>query len=174
MNKRKLLIVFAIVALIAINVLHFAPKLNTNAISQNPGNQNYQGASGTSSYLQSSSPTPITYSNLAYVLSRNSMIQALPESSVILLKFYNFNSGERQWEKSYILTKGSVREGTANADLIILLHSKYLAELSENNLCNIIQKAKANGDFGTEMQLSTASFMWRYKSMMGYKSCFGF
>jgi len=169
-----MLIIIAIAALIAIGAFYLVPKLNTNAISQNQGSQSYQGASGASSYSQSSSPTPITYSNLANMLSRNSMIQALPDKAIILLKFYNFNSGQRQWEKSYILTKGRVAEGTANADLIILLHSKYLAELNENNLCSVIQKAKANGDFGTEMQLSTASFMWRYKSMMSYKSCFGF
>ena len=45
------------------------------------------------------SPVYIGYSNMAEELSKNVLVQALPTSSIILVKFYNFDSGERAWEK---------------------------------------------------------------------------
>ncbi|MDO8517438.1 MAG: hypothetical protein Q7S33_04930 [Nanoarchaeota archaeon] len=127
------------------------------------------------------------------------MIQALPDNSALLLKFYNvrnstalisehpknptnnqedfsdFNSGQRQWEKTYAITKGSVKEGNVeNPDITILLSSKYLNELTTSNFCSIIKKAKANNDLGIETSLSTPSLLWKFKSMTKYRDCLGF
>ncbi|MDO8517441.1 MAG: hypothetical protein Q7S33_04945 [Nanoarchaeota archaeon] len=123
----------------------------------------------------SAPPIKITYENFASMLSKNSMIQALPDNSALLLKFYNFNSGQRQWEKTYAITKSSVKEGNVeNPDITILLSSKYLNELTTSNFCSIIKKAKANNDLGIETSLSTPSLLWKFKSMTKYKDCLGF
>jgi len=133
-------------------------KLNSHSVKNSP----------------SSPPIKITYENIEQMLSKNSMIKALPDNSVLLLKFYNFNSGSREFEKSYILKNSGVKEGTIeNPDMAILIHSKYIDSLTTSNFCSMIKTAKANGDLGTESPLSTPALLWKFKSMMKYKNCFG-
>jgi len=91
-----------------------------------------------SAYTSSSSPKIVSnvvhspaihlnYSNMAEQLSKNSMVKALPTSSFIILRFYNFNSGQRVFEKSYLLSNSGVEETELqNADITILISSKYL------------------------------------------------
>jgi len=118
--------------------------------------------------------TPVTYENIENVLSGNSMIKILPENSAISLKFYNFNTGGRVWEKSYVLRKGLVEEGTAtNPDITLSMHSKYFNELTDQNLCSTIKNAKSNNDLGTEMHISYAALLWKYRNVLKYKDCFG-
>jgi hypothetical protein len=114
------------------------------------------------------------YKNFKEILAKNSLIQDLPGDAKIALQFYNFNSGEREWEKSYVLTKGEVNEGVINDyDIRLIMHSKYLTILDENNLCNVIQRAQNNNDFASETAMSTASLLWKYKGVLKYKSCLG-
>ncbi|HVY01340.1 MAG TPA: hypothetical protein VHA12_01070 [Candidatus Nanoarchaeia archaeon] len=117
--------------------------------------------------------TSITYNNLPSELSSNAMIKALPKDSTILLKFYNFNTGERQWERSFTLTKGKVTQGGTEGDIVLSLHSKYLSGLTTMNLCSVIQKANKAGDLGFETDLSKTALLWKFKSVLEYKSCFG-
>jgi len=115
------------------------------------------------------------YHNLAQAFSGSSMVQDLPKDSKIVLRFYNFNSGQREWEKSYIMTKGNVEEGyTDDADLVVIMHSRYLQGLTNKNFCSAVQIAQKNGDFGTESELSKATLLWKFKSMMKYRECFGY
>ena len=58
-------------------------------------------------------------------------------------------------------------------DIKLMMHSKYITILNENNLCSIIQLAQRNGDFGSETQASKLSLDWKYKSIMSYKDCLG-
>lgn len=121
-------------------------------------------------------PTPtisVNYSNFADVVSKNNIVKAIPDKSTIILKFYNFNSGEREIEKSYIITTGKIIEGEAAADVTIFLSSKYLSGLTNKNFCDIIQKANNNGDLGIESELSDSALAWKLKSMFKYKSCLG-
>jgi hypothetical protein len=119
----------------------------------------------------------INYSNFALEISKNEVIKALPSDAVILLRFYNFDSGERNWEKSYILKRASVEEisdvSVAGEDITLSLHSKYLGQLTSTNFCNIISGANENRDLGFETTLSDMSLAWKYKSVYKYKSCFG-
>ncbi len=120
-------------------------------------------------------PVAITYSNLENYLSQTPMVQALPSDGVLMLKFFNFEGGERVWEKSYVIKKASVKEGfVANPDILLTLHSKYLAEMNTNNFCSVIKRANANGDLGFETQLSKMKLSWKFKSIAGYRDCFGF
>ena len=119
----------------------------------------------------------ITYQNLQKELAKQGMIKAIPKGSEILLKFYNFTSGQRVWEKSYALTQGNVREITnpnETADIILSLSSKYLVGLTNKNFCGVIQKANNNGDLSFESSLSQVSLAWKFKSMYQYRTCLGF
>lgn len=124
-----------------------------------------------------SSPVLINYSNMENELSKNSIVQAIPQGSEFLLRFYNFSSGERQWEKSFALSSTDVREITDvsnfKADIILTLDSKYLKSLTNNNFCQIIQSANENGELGFETELSSVALAWKFKSLYSYKSCFG-
>jgi len=116
----------------------------------------------------------LNYTNLAPELSRSSMVNDIPDNAVLLLKFYNFNSGQRQWEKSFIIKKGEVKEGEEKSDIILTLDSKYLKGLTNNNFCSVIQIANNNGDLGFETEMSKVSLAWKFKSMYQYRDCFGF
>jgi hypothetical protein len=119
----------------------------------------------------------VNYSNFALIISQNALIRNLPEDSSLLLRFYNFNSGSREWEKAFSLKRGNVVEiinpESINPDIIILVHSKYLNELNSVNFCQIIEKANSAGDLGFESQLSDAKLLWKFKSMLSYRKCLG-
>ena len=116
----------------------------------------------------------INYDNVDDYLEETSLVKELPEDSMILLRFYNFDSGDREWEKSFVLTKNNVYEGTLeNPDLTLALDSVYLKELSSNNFCGVMSKANKNGGLGVSSSLSKAGLLWKFKSLNKYKGCFG-
>lgn len=115
----------------------------------------------------------ITKDNLPGFLVGQQVVKDIPEKAVLMLRFYNFNSGERQWEESYVIKKNSVEKAsTEEYDVMLIMDSKYLSDLGD--LCGAVKKAKANNDFGFESEMSSTEFMWKYKSMLKYKDCFGF
>lgn len=113
------------------------------------------------------SPTPtinITHQNIASVLSKNTMIGAIPSDASIALKI---------GEKNYILEKGIVKEGNADSEITITLPEKYLEGLTNKNFCSVIQKANKNRDLGFETSLSKTSLAWKFKGMYKYRDCLG-
>lgn len=120
------------------------------------------------------SPPPIlTKETLPAYFEKQALLQALPDDALIALDFFDVVNGEWVVDNSYTLKKGSVTSGEAsNPDLIITVNSKYLPEFGD--FCGATKKAKANGDIAFDMKLSTASFLWKYKSVANYRECFGF
>jgi hypothetical protein len=119
--------------------------------------------------------TNIDYNNLISFLKTTKFVEDIPSDSTLLLTFYNFNTGSRQIEKSFIIKKGSAEEGTiGDPDLTISIHSKYLDELNSQNFCSTVSKAKRNGDLGYSYEMSTAKLAWKLKSLNKHKACFGF
>jgi len=121
---------------------------------------------------------PINYTNLESQLVKNSIVKAIPSESVILLRFFNFDTGSRTWENSYIINSTfimKINESNINEDnyeIIVLMHSKYLKELTTSNFCSIIKKANTNGDLAIETQLSSVELGWKFKSLYKFKDCF--
>jgi hypothetical protein len=131
-------------------------------------------SSGSGSSTSSGHSTNPVYSNFEQIVASNQMIKDLPSNALILLRFYNFNTGQRQWENSYVLTKGSAKLGTtAKPDMTIVIASKYLSQVTSSNLCSVIKQADSNGDLGTESGMSTAGLLWKYRSMLKYRDCLG-
>lgn len=131
---------------------------------------------------QNTPQTPFVYTeateedffNFEKIISKNEMINELPNDAKILLSFYTFEGNKRVWQNSYILTKGSVKKGeTSDYDIKLILHSKYITVLDENNLCRVIKTAKNNNDFGSQTTLSTFKLAWKYKGILEYKDCLG-
>ena len=140
----------------------------------------YNPSPRTSNPSPPSSPVIITASEEDYerferIMPQTDLVQDIPENGRIQLSFFNFNSGYREWERDYILTRGSVVQGAAgDVDIKLILHSRNLPKLNENNICEVFQNAKKQGDFGSELLISKTKFSWKYKWMMGYKACLGF
>jgi hypothetical protein len=112
------------------------------------------------------------YSRLPGVLTQTPMVQDVPKGETILLRFYNFNTGVREFEKSYLLTKSNAKEGYLdNPEITIVVHSKYVPEINSNNLCETITKAGNNNDVGIYTDLSATKLILKFKSMMEYKDC---
>lgn len=116
-----------------------------------------------------------TKENLHQYMESQKMIQELPKEALIYLRLYNFDTGVRQWEKSYIITKGKVEvvdtlpanENKLDAEIII--SSKYVLSAE---FCTAIKQARANNDFRYELKSSKTALLWKYRGMMKYKDCF--
>jgi hypothetical protein len=128
----------------------------------NPQNQNFNSTKETD------------YSTLIQDLLKNEMIKNLPKNAVLKLQFYNYNSGQRTWKKSYNLKKNYVQEGNEEGDIQIIVHSKYVKELKNKDLCEVLMNAKMNGDFEIETKLSQGALIWKYRNMLKYRNCLGF
>ncbi len=158
MKRDKKHIILVSVIVIAVLLIFFVPKINPSgkAISSPDSNR-----------------VAVTKENFPVYLENQNVIKELPKDAVISLRLYNFDSGERQWEESYIITKNSVEVGeTSDADIEIIVSSKYIPQLG--NLCSAVQNAKANGDLEYEYNIGKTKLLWKYKSMMKHKNCFGF
>lgn len=156
----------SILILIGASIIIFLPEESQREI--NPGNKVITGRT------ISKPATDITYNNLPNYLSRNAVIKDIPDNAKILFRFYNFNSGLREYEKDFVLTKGKVEEGTIqDPDLTIIIHSKYLEDWNSGNFCTIMSRANKNGDLAYSSDLSTTKLLWKFKSMNKHKSCFG-
>ncbi len=106
------------------------------------------------------------------VILSNEMVKKIPEKSPISLQFFHFNYGYRTWQDIFIMADGKLLEN-ANPVISLSLSSKYISEFKENNFCEIIQKAKENGDLGFDSEYSEVKLLWKYKGLIKYKDCFG-
>jgi len=97
----------------------------------------------------------------------------IPKAGKISLKFFHFTQGCRIWDKSYILTDGKIFEGDGEADIYLTLSSDYVSEIEGDNFCEVIKKARNNGDLGQYTEASKITLLWRYKSMIKYADCLG-
>jgi len=162
--KRKIIVLLVLILLIFII---FGIFYSGDNLPVNPGTKSSSSDSVTPAVA-------LNYDNFDDYMSKNVIVRELPEDTTILIKFYNFDNGERQWEKSFVVTKSNVYEGSVDTpELIVLLHSKYFSEWNSRNFCEIMTKANNNGDLGYESSLSSVSLAWKFKSLMEYKDCFG-
>ena len=122
-------------------------------------------------------PIDLNEENFGNFLASINLVHELPDGGVILLSLYNFDTGERQFTKKYLLEKGKVslvNSGAGGVDLEINIHSKYVSIIGQKGFCYGVQSAKNNGDVSFENKIGSTGFLWKYKFMMKYKGCFGF
>lgn len=106
------------------------------------------------------------------VLSSN-FIKDMPKKGAIALQFYNFKDGKRIWQNGFLIGKnGFLNSGSP--DLVLIIHSKYINELNNKDLCDVIHEAESNRDMAVETQESKAKLLMKYSGMLKYRECFGF
>ena len=161
---KKTFVMFVIIALLLIGIL-----IAINSFKSAKVVETGEATKG----VIANSLAPLTKEDFASYLEEQQFVKDLPKDVNINFRFYNFNSGERQWEESYIITKGKVENGLhENPEATIILHSKYLIDLG-NDFCNTIKKAKANGDVAVDTSLSKLELLWKFKSVLKYRECVG-
>ena len=92
----------------------------------------------------------------------------VPKKNPIELRFFSFKNGERIWHDAFLIG------GEKEPAIYLSLHSKYINELNENNLCEVIKNANKNKDLGFYSKYNKASLFIKYAGMLKYRSCFGF
>ena len=100
-------------------------------------------------------------------------VNDLPKNDPVFLRFFSFESGERVWQDGFLVGReGILTQG--NPSIYFSIHSKYIPELNEQNLCGIVQTANRNGDVGIYSDYSKARLFLKYVGMLKHRDCFGF
>ncbi len=113
------------------------------------------------------------FSGIKSSLEKEALVSEFPKAGSLRLRFFHFTEGCRFWDKSFILKTNSVEEGDFQTDIDIWVHSKYAPDLKTQGLCDVVQNAKSNGDFGQSTNLGKTRLTIRYASLLKYKDCFG-
>ena len=99
-------------------------------------------------------------------------LKDLPEDEPIAIVFYDFDTGERRFRDGFLINnKGFLSEGKPTVSVYI--HSKYIKEFEQSDLCSVISQANKNGDLATYSDYSNARLLLKYSGMLKHKSCLG-
>ena len=105
-------------------------------------------------------------------LLASEFIEDVPKNNPIALQFYTFQDGERIWKDGFLIGKNQLlSEG--EPVVFLYLHSKYIQEINNENLCEIIKKANYNGDLGFYSEYNKAVLLIKYVNMLKHRACFG-
>jgi hypothetical protein len=97
-------------------------------------------------------------------LALSSLSQDLPKDASIELKLDS---------QSFSLSRGSIRSGKPkNPDITISLPMRYISK--EKDICEVISSANQNKDLSVTLHRSQTALLWKYRSMLKYRDCFGF
>ena len=100
------------------------------------------------------------------------VIKDIPEKYPISLQFFSFENGEKVWRDGFLVGKNKFLTKGEPA-VYLTLHSKYISELNQSNLCEVMQKANKNGDLGFYTKYNKASLFVKYATLLKYRKCFG-
>lgn len=158
-QRKEFIIISATIIILFVLGFYFAPEISGNATKQQKQGKTIQ--------------VQLTKENFNLFLQQQKVVQDMPKDALISLRLYNTDTGTRQWEKAYIIRKGSVKEGyEPNPDIEIIVASKYIWEFARD-MCNAVKIAKQNNEISFNPYISTTSLLWKYRGMLGYRSCFG-
>ncbi len=176
--------VILVVSLLGVSllVMHFSEGIfnqsnqgtTSNTASQKSETQSPSTKSSTSSKNKVKT-IPLTDSERQKVeeaLLSSEFIKDIPKKNPISIRFYYFENGSRVWQDRFYMSNGELIESTETG-MEIVINSKYIDDLSEKELCSVVQDARSKGDLGTRTDYSETQLMWKYKSMLKHKDCFG-
>ena len=161
-SSKKWVIAFGIVILIVIALI-VIPKLGSSGVPTGGGGGQVE-------------IVPLSQDQINIVgqtVLSSAFVGDLPSKGVIALQFYDFVDGQRVWQSGFLIGKeGFLSSGVP--DMVLIMHTKYITELNQKDLCEVVQSAQANNDMWVESELSNAKLFLRYAGMMKYRDCFGF
>jgi hypothetical protein len=150
MLKRKNLIILAIILLILIIIF---------LINKSPTGKSIQ-------QIEIVSLPEYQKQKIENILSSNEFIKDFPQKYPVLIRFFSFQNGERIWHDAFLI-------GENKKPIVYLsLNAKYIDEMNERNVCEIVGKANKKGDLGFYSDYNKASLFLKYSSMLKYRKCF--
>ena len=168
--KKRTIIILAIIAVILISTgsflyfkyLYSPSELTDVQLQSDPACEGIQD-----DYI-----TP-DFDALKTKLSSEKIIQDTPENSKIIIMFYHIVENCRFIDEIYLLRDGEIQERNVISDVEMLISSDYVDDLLTDDLCDVISKARDNGDISQSSNTETSKLMWTYKSMLEYRECLG-
>ena len=100
-------------------------------------------------------------------------IKNIPEKYPVYLQIYSFENGQKIWRDGFLIGKNKFLS-KGEPGISLTLNSKYISELNQTNLCEIVKKANNNGDLGYYSKYNQASLFIKYIGLLKYKKCLGF
>ncbi|MBR9701591.1 hypothetical protein GOV13_01580 [Candidatus Pacearchaeota archaeon] len=153
MNKKRVIIITIILIIISVFLFN---KFSTT------------GKSVTTQQVEIVPLSSAEKAKVQQVLSTSEFVKDVPKKESISLRFYDFESNQRIWQDGFLI--GTNQEPAVN----LILHSKYISELNNDNLCEVIKKANQDGDLGFQSEFSKPRLLLKYAGMLKHRKCFGF
>ncbi len=117
--------------------------------------------------------TPDEVAKVREAILSSPFVSDLPKDGIISLHFFNYQNGQRVELDTFLIGKDQILT-SGSPDISVIIHTKYIAELTPTNLCDIISKAKAGGDIAFETYQSDTKLLMKYSGMIKYRDCMGF
>jgi|SRR3989344_1491923 len=127
------------------------------------------------SNLQQVEVVPLSAEERAKVqqtLLSSDFIKDVPKNGIISLRFFNNDGGQTIWHDEFLIGKDELLN-SGNSEIYLAMHTRYISEMNEGNLCEIINKAINNGELKLESQESKAKLLVKYAGMLKHRECFG-
>ena len=119
---------------------------------------------------------PLSYNehgDVVEILNSSEMLEDMPRKGVISLRFFSVVSGAAVWHEDFLIGwKGVLQKG--EPDIYLTLSSKYISEFKDGDLCELIKRARNNGELGYHSDRSKLALLWKYGGMLKHRACFGF
>jgi hypothetical protein len=108
-------------------------------------------------------------------ITSTEFVEDIPKNNPIVLRFYKYENGETVWQDSFLIHSNFPYEPPSNKEpsIYIFLHSRYIEEINNDNLCEVIQKAKNNGEISFQSKHKNAVLLIKYAKLIKYKECLG-
>ena len=112
-------------------------------------------------------------SKVVQTIISSEFIKDVPEKYPVALRFFDFKDGQKIWQDGFLIGHNQLLT-SGEPEIYLSLYSKYIAEFNQENLCEVIKKANENRDLGFHSDSNKASLLWKYKTMLSHRECFGF
>lgn len=109
---------------------------------------------------------------VASTLLTSEFIKDVPEKNPIALQFYDFQDGERIWQSGFLMGENELLT-QGEPSVYLYLHSKYIEEIDNLNMCEVIKRANQNGDLGFYSEYNKVTLLIKYANMLKHRDCFG-
>jgi len=100
-------------------------------------------------------------------------IADVPNKNPIALQFYDQQGNERIWRDGFLIGENQLLS-QGEPSIYLYLPSRYILQIDNDNLCDVIKKAKGNGELGFYSDYSKAILLIKYAGMLKHRDCFGF
>jgi len=179
MARKKIFLISFIILLLFISIaagaayIFYFKDSKPPVVTSTPPSSVPSGPSRCSLVAKNDTYTGPDFARLENVMKDQQIVKDVPEAGKISLRFYHFAEGCRIWDKSYILSDGKITEGGGESDIQLWIASSYVDRITPDNFCDIIKKARADGDLRQDATVGEVTLLWRYRGMLKYKECLG-